>query len=468
MNRSIDITTFLKQVYRNSNNQRINSNIIYQLLMFGTLQVTDIDRRTNRGMNIEPLWKGWEKHFKRSSSSVRPVLDDYFLGFDSVRRIEDGDFIKLYVPLDLKHLDKGVKLLFDFINKEGIVHSSKVRRIMAADNVIVRLRKGDYKSRDKILDFINNNNFFKDSFNKPNPFVPTMSNNIGIMDEHGNSYNSDISYYIAEYINRSKQMSNPNVSAEGFHNFLLYCCEHNIRFDGKTPFDYSLLKTYENSLFGFKLDNVEEKNNNFSEEQKHAIFMDAIKNTFSHYGIKQIKDAIFYIIDEEDYTFISNKDCDYNIRALLKDNVMPGDIVKYIDNYLRNKNQLDMRLKIKEKIDLYVNQLFSNQLTILFDEICTLTLEKYGDVALRNAIKNFINKNETKGFSRFGLNSDINYREKLSMFDRKSMYGIMYESLINKGVMVDLMEIDDLIELYVSELSKAKYIAFDNRPSIAK
>ena len=203
-------------------NLKFDEKIVYNQLKNRNLPDSE-KNEYGEGIDVRRFFSRWEENFK--NKNVNAFCDEvnwkYWFQFVNKLGYQD-EFIKLYIPINMPHLYEGVNELFDFIANEGIIHQSKVASFTRIDNVIVRLRKGDWESAFKIIDFINNNKYLKTGLNKNNPFVPSI-NGIGIMEEHGNSYNTDISQFIARYI-RKKHAMGEKVNIDEFREFLKSNC----------------------------------------------------------------------------------------------------------------------------------------------------------------------------------------------------------------------------------------------------
>ena len=137
-------------------NVNINFGAIYNQLIFRGLSPNE-KTENGVGINTRQFFDRWKERFA-SRRNVSAFCDEknFEEWFQFVNgNVREGEFIKLYIPINTPHLYEGVNQLFDFIASENIEHESKVGEIARIDNVIVRLRKGDKTSAQKIIDFIN-------------------------------------------------------------------------------------------------------------------------------------------------------------------------------------------------------------------------------------------------------------------------------------------------------------------------
>jgi len=128
-----------------------------------------------------------------------------------------GDHLKVYIPLDHNHLERGVNEIFDFLDQNNISHVSKVGKRIRFDNVVVRLiNKEDL---DKLLAFVKNNQYLQEGLLKPNPFA-FVEDNIALASDGHLSYNSTVANYMMLYfIDAYKKKE--EVSIKGFYHFVI-------------------------------------------------------------------------------------------------------------------------------------------------------------------------------------------------------------------------------------------------------
>ena len=123
----------------------------------------------------EELNKQWYIMFRKNSNLKTRASSSRMPGFCVFERSVKIDIfdslneIKVYIPLDIEHIEDGVFKIFKFLADNNIDHHSKVRNgEISRDDVVVRL----YSENDarKLIDFVNNDEFFKTNKIEPNPF----------------------------------------------------------------------------------------------------------------------------------------------------------------------------------------------------------------------------------------------------------------------------------------------------------
>ncbi len=448
-------------------NFNLNSGVIYNDFKFGGLPDSDKTVRDGRlhGRYNRQFYERWEKDFKRTKN-INAFCDEYgdfryWFQFTNTDPSKEHEYIKIYVPLNSQHLFKGVEELFSFIAKENIKHASKVAEEARIDNVIIRIYKDDVESLYKIINFIRNNKYLSTGLNFCNPFVPTI-NGIGVMNEHGNSYNSDVSKYVASYLsgclaNRTK----PNV--DDLRNYIKMYCR-----------DKDLVETFESAYLGrreFKPKTAkkqEQQKSGLSFEQKSYLLSDAMKETFNKYDKDQVYAALYHAVTENDFSYFTNQN--FRLRDKLQNNLTGEDIMQIIKYALSNLvHPVMMPKNVEGKITRFVNLMFSNDLVLSFDEACSATLEKHGADFLLRAIYNYIYFGDPQGFTRQGnSNKNINLRAQVMKINKDELLEYMKQSLKLKGYEIDDQIESEIPQVYVDTLVNSRYAAFNDSPVITK
>jgi len=194
--------------------EKINMDNVYSNLMF-------LDMNGNLD-NISHNFEIWENYFegKRNIFCFVQRGWEYFCQFINARRDANLDKcrIKLYVSLDKKHITKGAIRIFEFLAKENIPHDSKIGSYVRIDDVVIRVNGKE--DADKVINFINNDEYLKRGFMSSNPFAIT-DGHVSMAWDDRPSYNTVVSSLISQYINWEKDNSNlNNVSYERFYNYV--------------------------------------------------------------------------------------------------------------------------------------------------------------------------------------------------------------------------------------------------------
>lgn len=202
-------------------NKSIDYHFIYSGLCFfsfkqSTQNSNNYQIDLNLNNNQEPLFQYFEYWKQKNANNPRmkvlDVWDDrHFLVFENGQI--KGNEIKLYVPIDMQHLQFGVDMLFKFISDNNIEHQSKVAKYIRHDNIVIRVNTPE--DAKKIMEFVSNNNYFREGLMMTNPFLPSI-NGVGLaMDGRGNySYNSAVAKLIFEFfakLRRENKLSEFNV-----------------------------------------------------------------------------------------------------------------------------------------------------------------------------------------------------------------------------------------------------------------
>ena len=454
--RNNEINELLNYLYKLSATGHINENIIYHILSYHYLKPIERKKRDSfeflEGISVDHFFDGWEKEFssrKNTSAFVDKIAYPHYFQFISQDLLNCKEYATLYIPIDYAHLNKGVMLLFDFLDKSNIKHSSFVSDVMSCENVIVRLDKKDEESIKKVIDFVYYN--LSGCLNKTNPLVPTIGG-IGYSVSDGKNYNYEMSLYLNKYIQMCRER-NSKVSAENFKKFLEACYSNNIKFGRSEDFDEHLLETYNIAYSGVEKEKEETK---YSNEDKHHLLKEALTATYNKYGYEHAKIALLKAT-HGNYESITNGSGEIKYREELKKHVSKDEIANFMKMELEFSG-ISVSEDMNEVINNYCKLLFYAQLPTLFDTICRVTLEKYDSNQLKDALINYINFRHTGMFSRFSNNNDgINYRDQLKFFNASDIVSVIRQSLINKELDSTNMSLPVLLDTYVKVLGIEKY-----------
>lgn len=277
--------------------------------------------------------------------------------------------LKIYIPLNKKHIYKGVNNIFDYLSSNNIYHESKVSNKTRFDDVVIRLE--NIEDLNKLLTFINNDDYIKDGLILPNPFA-FIYNNIAITWDGDDSYNMNVSYFISEYINELK--SNGKLDTASYNEFYKYVCDkyNDIFVYGKEISLFAIKRKMENMiteltnccdmtrilisaldpyqdinnfykryLISTDLDHIDELKNNISTllqkevcnksniEEDETINYACVKMCQTN-GLRFTFDKFKYFIQTGDYRIFNRKG---NIRKIIMNaNITPAVLNNFVKN----------------------------------------------------------------------------------------------------------------------------------------
>lgn len=453
---------FLNHIYtiaKQNPNIHINSKIIYNQLKFYGLPKSELDEY-NQGISNRQFFDKWERKFAHKKN-IKAFCDEFHK--DCFFQFKNGldprkHYIKLYVPINAPHLFKGVNELFEFLEKENIQHMSYVAEQARFDNVIIRLDAEDTESLNKIINYINNNKYLKTGLNYNNPFIPSISG-IGCMNEHGNSYNRDISHLIENYINQCIAKNTfPNI--DEFRNYVKM-----------NSYDFDLIETFENSFNSkrqYKTISQRDNTDSLSIEQKTYLVIDALKATYLKYGMDQVRGALDDAVIAGRFDRFTN---DYHLRDRIKEYLTKEDFIRVIKYALPNFVHPKLIGKeIYSKAHQFANLLFEDTLLLSLDEACMATLEKFDETHLAHAIFTFISSGDASKFTRSGLtNTNINYREQIIKIGQENLLEYIKKSLKLKGYDdIDVEKDIDIVHIYAEHIKNSRYTTLNDSPKVTR
>ena len=381
-----------------------------------------------------------------NTSGAKIIKDDYFYWLMK-GDIDAKSAIKLYITLDADHLEKGSLEIFEFLNKEGIQHQSKIRGKVTIDNVVIRL--DNMEDAKKISNFIKNNRFIQEGLNNPNPFLVTDNNGVSYgLDGLRVSVNGEISRHIYNYIN-SKVLINDNrvmknelnnISREDFYNYLHFLDRrYNNAVDINNQ-NYNILRlllksespNYNNEDFEKYVNtrkDLIDKNIN-----REDILAFAVKVLANKYGFEKAKMHLEYYLDRGDISAFSRNN---NTREMINLYISQKEANRIVDKHGGVENYLKL-------IGLYYNE---EKMNIIISSSLT-TLEKYGPEHLKMALNKIIRNNDYSSITR-EKNARITLKNNVS----SQIMVTLISSYLNRGFDNN----NELINNFVYDLD-SKYV----------
>ncbi|MGM9877554.1 MAG: hypothetical protein ACI33S_02790 [Bacilli bacterium] len=428
------------------NNTTLTADDVYYLLCRFNIKNNDHNKRHM----IENLFYSWIDKFKgRNNINVfRADNWRYFCQFTNKAHLVQGKDIKMYIPIDYDHLDKGVSELFNFMSSLNMTHASKVGLDLRNDNVVVRLPINDVENAYKIIEFCNNNKYIKSGLNQTNPFVPNY-NNIGLMYEEGFSYNYEMAKGIATFINRNKHRN--RVTIDDFNREFDYLFSNNEYYDSiKAAYNEATGLSKGQFQKNGKAVSMNTKELNYS--QKKEIFLKTVSATYNKYGPEQVKFAILRAIKNNDYGYFTS--ANQNLRNKLKNNVNSQEMHNIIFDIVTNKFGIVNGISLDDLINRFISLSFENALVNNLNNICIATLQKYGVEQLRTALYSFYHFGITNRFTRRSNNPNdlTNYRDMLSSYNKVTFIDTIKNYLSFSGINIENMKEDELMNYYADYL----------------
>lgn len=206
--------------YDLTSNQGINTIYSYILKLGVSSNDKDINllqtiSNSNNNSIIGNLYYTFNNNYK-----VNVIPDGGFVHFVSseVDTTKLSNHIKMYIPLDSKHIEEGVKQILDFMTNNKIAFESKISQEIRFDDFVVRLVIPE--DAKKLLNFINSNQYIQEGLIKANPFA-INTNNIAVISDGEASFNHVVSRIIAHYIAKRREEDKlDNISYKDLCNYL--------------------------------------------------------------------------------------------------------------------------------------------------------------------------------------------------------------------------------------------------------
>lgn len=153
---------------------------------------------------------------------------NYFCQFISQKpnesMVRNPNHIKLYIPLDARHIYRGVDQIFNFLSENDISHISKVGSHIRNDDIVVRLTKPE--DAKKLIDFVQNSSYLQEGLLPASPFLHQESG-IAMTCDGNLSFSNSLACMLTEYIHQKKQINALDyVNADDFYSFTDYLYQY--------------------------------------------------------------------------------------------------------------------------------------------------------------------------------------------------------------------------------------------------
>lgn len=427
MNKKVKIEEILKsvaEILKQNPNLQINYDTIYDMLMNYDLTPEEI-----KDCNIQYMFSKWEQRFKNSSNLqvYESPLQKGFIQFRSRDGLDKANLIKIYLSFPKETMEVCVNIIFDFIEKNNIKSGSKVARTLRSDSVVLRLINKE--DAEKVLNFINSNEFLCQNAKQTSPFS-IKAGICGVAYDDRVSYNVCVSEVILQYLNKLKQENKLNsVSYNDFCSFMysfyqntfINCSELEKIIDNPTFKKYiDYHDTIEQCVVNLKqvmeifisnlYSNIDinkyyqlydsfsnQKNSNSLADKYHNIIMQKNPFLLNYSSInkqKIVEDYIMYGLEKYGADVIRkhiNKfKCENNYNIITRDNDFRNKFIAYqiTGNFIERNIDVE---KILLDAELSKNQTGTNaDYEKLLQEYINYSLAAYGETTVINQIEQFI------------------------------------------------------------------------------
>ncbi len=243
------IDQFLKRfraiAEQNNNMLFSETNVYHELTRLGV-------SKSEPNYVMRQFFGNWIDRFKKDPNCdvfVSPNWQYFcqFISADKTARLSP-EHLKVYIPLDSAHIERGANEIFDFLSQNGITHCSKIGSDARFDDIVVRLI--DPEDVTKLINFVTRNSYIQEGLMQPNPFAYSI-NGIAVASDGHISYNSTIANIISTYINEKTKTGKLNTV--GAQDFIQYVQQYAQRlFSSKEGLDELQRQFSDGELFGPK------------------------------------------------------------------------------------------------------------------------------------------------------------------------------------------------------------------------
>ena len=444
MNKFEKIEQFLKLISEiKKNGITVDSNLVYSnLINLGTTKES-----------IENYFTSFIERFSKDPKTYVYVSDDYksfcqFIGKGS--KTTGYNKIKIYIPLDIRHIYRGVSEIFDFTSKSNISHKSKVSNTIRFDDVVLRV--DSISDAEKIRYFVENNSYIRQGLINTNPFAFT-DGNISFCWDGELLYNLVVSNWVSDYINEKDEVSYSDFFNYVYERYLqifkngvginAFAKEKGfVNYERELANYKTITELIIQSLKGAGLKDFYTSYQNIIDVEKDRNLIEKIRKLLrkdeQEEEITPEKKEIF------DYIFIElgRKNPESTIRAFKEFSITSNYKLFTRDNNITEMLMQNLSRNVLEKL------LKEEEKSILISSSRT-TFEKYDSVQLARALF------KLKSGDYSGFTNEFNSRDRLRMFvDSSEVDELIHSILLENGY--DLDDKDDEIWIYIELIEKMK------------
>lgn len=399
----------------------------------------------------------WSRDFK-DSKNIRAFYDMHHETFYQFKNrydeLKTKTAIKLYIPMDTDHIYEGVKQLFTYIDNEDIPNASKIRNKITMDNVVIRVNT--IEEAEKIINYVNNNEYIKEGLIEPNPFL-ISKDNIGMaLDGNTTSYNGVLSRYITEYIYKNKDNID-NINISNFKDYLELISKDNMG-----------IKAEEEKIIQLALKSVNDNSNNYDNFKDHVkrvktiydidrkeILDNALRVLIDKYGSKQAEDSLREYIKTGNINKFSR---DENTRQEIVDYLTPkiamGTVLGAVATREGKKEEKDVFERYILELGIKLG-LEESKINIL-EEVSKLTVRKHYDIPnqLRVALLEYINNGNLRYFSTSVTNEQKSRVDIGRNIKPEEVENLLRIYLNKNGIDTNNMYLDDVVNEFNDDIRK--------------
>ncbi len=208
--RQMETDNVLKDLYESNINLHENKLFLKPSMVKNYLQKRGIPD-SELDINLMQYYNEWQNTFRGYSN-----LHTYY-GINNSLCIKNGDVssdcICMSISLDNRHIEQGVKLIFDFLARQNILHRAAIKDKIRTDSIVIKLAKKE--DAINLQNFINSSRYLQEGMLPTNSFYPD-NNRVGYTYNGSTSYDTAVSYVIANYINRMYELG---VELKGINTF---------------------------------------------------------------------------------------------------------------------------------------------------------------------------------------------------------------------------------------------------------
>ena len=358
-----------------------------------------VDYEKDYNVDLKDMFDRWIKYYDNNPNIM--VFNSpnwqYFCQFKSRdnKASQLENHIKIYIPIDSKHIEKGAIELFNFIAANNISHVSKIGKRIRFDDIVIRV--ADEFDAKKILDFVKNNEYIQEGLLKPNPFA-FSHDGIALACDGRISYNNVISHLINAYIVEKRKSNLNEIGFNDFYNFVIDIYNKEFNFNQDNIFRQLIMQIRYRNDYNENRQNYKEVvelilssiNRNFTLNDYFSFFNECMNN-----NIKNKSNQIVLSKDEVDRLLLravtTIEKAGYNVYKQLQAYVDSND-----NSMITRKDGLREELIAKNFRENLIRELNGMSVSRYIQNLTGYNLENNDDDFVENNDDDFNNTNDNK------------------------------------------------------------------------
>lgn len=422
-----------------NNNEYLTEKSIYSLLVYYKGERKEINQ----------FFGHWISHFKNIKNIC--VFNDptwkYFCQF-----VNGGGnpekMIKLYIPLSFPYIKKGAEIIFEYLAKNNIKHTSKIGSHLRNDNIVIRVNS--ITDAKMIISFVKNNSYLQKGLLPVNPFTINQDG-VGLALDGYRSFNDEVSKLLFAFFSERRYYKMTNTpTMNDFLNYVSLALQKTHDKELITIYKLLYLNMRKSSL---NLDDFEDIVNDY--QGNLELMIEGLTKTKNKYGNKQMMLALTGLLSD-DFRYVTNDDNIRNKMMIYLSKTQIKSMINRLCGYNRDETiGRETIIKSLNKMEELESNISNKHLYILKMALLE-TKMKYNldDEGISNLLKTFL---LTENYHLFTRNNNA----RMMLQDAFANSNNVLQTVKNELRLSDECSLNDVVQVFIE--NEIKEIKRENR-----